>query len=96
MQVNIINLKHAFSIYKEMCVILFILQKNILCLKVGCFVLLDLTESVRRRQHIIHWENSSCSNIVVTSIVVETIFSNEKNNETVYLGFETVCDGFHK
>ena len=26
------------------------LTKNILCLKVACFVLLDLTESVRRRQ----------------------------------------------
>ena len=50
MQVNIINLKHAISICKEMCVNLFIPQKNILCLKVACFVLLDLTESVRRRQ----------------------------------------------
>ena len=43
MQVNIISLKYA-----EMCVNLFILQKNILCLKVACFVLLDLTESLKR------------------------------------------------
>ena len=49
--------------------------------------------------HIVQWENfcikkrhSSCFNIVS----VTSNLSNEKNNETVYLGFETVRDGSHK